>query len=130
MKYCLDTNACIKILNGSNENILQKIKTINNDNVFVPSIVRYELYYGAYKSNKSTKTLQILSEFLFLFETIIFNDTIAELAGKIRSDLDQKGTPIGPYDLMIAASALSRNAILITHNTREFSRDSNLKIED
>ena len=130
MKYIFDTNVCINILNGRNENILNKIDNINNYDVIIPSIVRFELFYGAFKSNKLTKTLKILNEFLNSFETIGFNNNIAEIAGKIRADLDKKGTPIGPYDLIIGATAIYKDLVLVTHNTKEFSRIDKIKIED
>ena len=130
MKYIFDTNVCIKILNGNNESILNKIDDINNYDIIIPSIVRFELFYGAFKSKKSTKTLKILNEFLNSFETIGFNDNIAEIAGKIRADLEKKGTPIGPYDLIIGATTIYKNLILVTHNTKEFSRIDKIKIED
>ena len=130
MKYLLDTNVCIKILNGSNRNILKRIETIKNDEIVIPSIVRFELYYGSYKSKIPTKTTKNLNLFLNSFETIEFNDSIAEIAGKLRADLSKKGTPIGPYDIIIAATAIYTNLTLITHNTKEFSRITELIIED
>ncbi len=130
MKYLLDTNVCIKILNGSNKNILNKIETIKNNEILIPSIVRFELYYGAYKSTIPTKTTNTLNRFLNSFETIEFNDSIAEIAGRLRADLAQKGTPIDPYDIIIAATAIYTNLTLITHNKKEFSRIISLKKED
>jgi len=130
VKYLLDTNVCIRILNGSNRNILSRIETIKNDEIIIPSIVRFELYYGSYKSKIPTKTTYNLNQFLNSFETIVFNDTIAEIAGKLRADLSQKGTPIGPYDIIIAATAIYTNIILVTHKTKEFSRIMVLKTED
>ena len=130
MKYLLDTNVCIKILKGNSENIQKKISTIKNTTILIPSIVRFELYYGAYKSTKIDETLLILEEFLKTFEEVIFDSIISKLCGQIRAELDKKGTPIGPYDILIGATALSKNYTLVTHNTKEFSRIKNLKIED
>ena len=130
MKYILDTNVCIKILNGSNKNILNKISKISSNDILIPSIVRFELYYGAYKSKISIKTLNVLNDFLNSFETLKFDDNVAETAGKLRADLAAKGTPIGPYDIIIAATAVHSNLTLITHNIKEFSRIMSLKIED
>lgn len=130
MKYILDTNVCIHLLNGSKQNILKKIEDIEIEDILIPSIVRYELFYGAYKSKYKEKSLHLLRNFLENFSTMIFDENIAEIAGKIRADLDAKGTPIGPYDLIIAACAIHKNLTLITHNTKEFSRIDNLIIED
>ena len=88
------------------------------------------MYYGAYKSTIPTKTTNTLNQFLNSFETIELNDSIAEIAGRLRADLAQKGTPIGPYDIIIAATAIYTNLTLITHNTKEFSRIISLKKED
>jgi len=88
------------------------------------------LYYGAYKSTIPTKTTNTLNRFLNSFETIEFNDSIAEIAGRLRADLAQKGTPIDPYDIIIAATAIYTNLTLITHNKKEFSRIISLKKED
>jgi tRNA(fMet)-specific endonuclease VapC len=71
-----------------------------------------------------------LNGFLKTFDSIDLDSHIAETAGKIRAELDQKGTPIGPFDLLIGASALARKWVLITHNTREFSRINGLMLED
>ena len=72
--------------------------------------------------------MQKLEDFLDNIETLPFDDNSAAVAGKIRVQLDKYGTPIGPYDLLIAASALANNCILVTHNIREFSRITDLKI--
>ena len=130
MKYLLDTNVCIKILKGNSENISGKISLVENEDVVIPSIVRFELFYGAYKSRKKDETLLKLREFLSCFADTAFDGTVSDLCGKIRADLETAGTPIGPYDLQIGAIALANNFILVTNNTREFSRIKNLKIED
>ncbi|WP_199331420.1 MULTISPECIES: PIN domain-containing protein [Nostocales] len=89
-----------------------------------------ELYYGAYRSSQTEKNLEILQRFHSQFNIIELDSQTAKIAGKIRADLAVIGTPIGPYDLQIAAGAIAKNLILVTHNTREFSRISGLKLED
>ena len=126
----LDTNVCIRLLKGDSPLLLERIENIHPENVFIPSIVRFELYYGAYKSNIKEKTLIKLSEFLNSFEVTIIDEYVAKVAGKIRAELDKQGLPIGPYDLLIGASALVNNYILVTHNTKEFIRIKDIKIED
>jgi|SRR3990172_2202175 len=130
MKYLLDTNVCIKILKGKTQSILKKIENIDNSDIAIPSVVQFELYYGAYKSVKKEATLKILEEFLKNFQIVNFDSKTAEICGKIRAELEQKGTPIGPYDLIIAATALCRKLILVTNNTNEFSRVENILIEN
>ena len=70
MKYILDTNVCIKLLKGNSHSLLQKIENISSFDVIIPAIVRHELYYGAYKSNRQEETLNVLNEFLRSFDTI------------------------------------------------------------
>jgi tRNA(fMet)-specific endonuclease VapC len=130
MKYLLDTNVCIKILKGNSDSISRRISSIKNKDIVISSIVRYELFYGAYKSNKKEETLSVLRDFLDCFEDACFDETISDLCGRLRADLDMAGTPIGPYDLQIGAIALANNLTLVTHNIKEFSRIPDLKIED
>jgi len=130
VKYLLDTNVCIQILKGDSDRIKSKIATIPNEKISIPSVVRYELFYGAYKSNNQEKTLSRIIEFLDTFDTAEFNDDVAQVCGKIRASLEKKGKPIGPYDLMIAATAMKNDFVLISNNTREFHRIENIKLED
>ena len=74
--------------------------------------------------------IALQQKFLNNFVSLPFDDAAATIFGEIRSSLAAKGTPIGPYDLQIAAIALANNLILVTHNTREFSRIADLKLED
>jgi tRNA(fMet)-specific endonuclease VapC len=130
MKYILDTNVCIRLLKGASPFLRKKIENISTENISIPSIVRFELFYGAYKSNRKEETLKKLNEFLSTFDTIDLDNQICETAGKIRADLEKKGLPIGPYDLLIGACALNKGYILVTHNKKEFSRIDNLLMED
>jgi len=130
MKYLFDTNVCIYILKGKSLTLKEKLQSIPNEQIVIPSIVRFELFYGAYKSSTSQKTLTLLTEFLNSFSTINFDDIMAKKAGEIRASLDKSGTPIGPYDLIIAATAIISKLILISSNTREFKRINEILIED
>ena len=130
MKYLFDTNVCIRILKGNSPGILQRIEVVENCDIVIPSIVRYELFYGAYKSIREKETLMILKDFLGSFNDAVFDMHVADVCGEIRAELDKAGTPIGPYDLLIGAIALCNNFTLVTNNTREFSRIDGLKIED
>ena len=88
----------------------------------------FELYYGAGKSQKVTENLAKLDK--LIFEEITFDCLSAVMAGKIRTNLSKQGTPIGPYDVMIAGQAVAHNLIFITHNVKEFQRIADLKVED
>lgn len=130
MTYYLDTNTCIYFLNGSYLSVREKILNTSPDLIVIPSIVTAELVFGAYKSKKRDVTLNKVKEFLSPFEIIPFTDPMTYVYADIRSFLEKKGSPIGPNDLFIVATVLTNNGILVTHNTREFSRFAGLKIED
>jgi len=96
----------------------------------VCSVVKAELFYGAFRSNNPTRTLERQQAFLARFISLPLEDEAALLAGQIRAQLAGAGTPIGSYDLQIAAIALANNIILVTHNTRELERVDGLQLED
>jgi tRNA(fMet)-specific endonuclease VapC len=130
MTYLLDTNTCVRYLNGRSPAVLRRLNTTPESEIRVCSVVKLELRYGALRSNFVQKTLEQQEKFLGRFESLSFDDAAHFHAARIRADLAHAGTPVGPYDLLIAAIALANDLILVTHNTREFGRISNLKIED
>jgi tRNA(fMet)-specific endonuclease VapC len=130
MIYLLDTNTCIVYLNGQNLLLKRKLEGHLDRDMAVCSVVKSELFYGSSKSQNSAKNLAKQKGFLNRFTSLPFDDRAAEIYGNIRADLERKGTPIGVYDLQIAAIALANSLILVTHNTREFSRVQGLVFED
>jgi len=130
LTYLLDTNVCIRLINSSNSAVIARLANQQPENIFISTITQLELYYGAYRSLQTERNLEILQRFFSQFNTISFNSETAKIAGKIRTDLAVSGTPIGPYDLQIAATAIENNFILVTHNTREFSRINGIQLED
>ena len=128
--YLLDTNTCIYIMKNSYPALTAKLFSLNPADVAVSSITVFELEYGAAKSRWGEKTRQKLIMFLAPFSILSFNARDAAVAGTIRAYLEQKGTPVGPYDVQIAAQGISRNLIVVTHNTGEFSRIPNIRLED
>ena len=130
MTYLLDTNVCIKYLNGQSDKIVKKISSLSPDDIVICSVVRAELFAGAYKSKSFKKTYDKLINFLKVFPSMPFDDEASDIFGNIRAQLEKKGEPLGPFDLQIASIALLNNLILVTHNTKEFSRIKKLKIED
>lgn len=128
--YLLDTNACIRILNNSSESLVDRLRQQSPEDLFLCSVVKAELVYGAYRSSYLAANLRILKSFFEPFTSLPFDDSCLDQYGRIRSDLERVGTPIGPYDLMIAATVLAYDLILVTNNTREFSRVAGLQIED
>ncbi len=130
MKYLLDSNTCIQYLNGRSLPVARKIKATPADEIVVCSIVKAEMYFGAKRSQNPANTRAEQDQFLALFQSLPFDAAAAEIYSDIRADLASRGTPIGPNDLMIAAITIANDLILITHNTREFSRIKALKLED
>ncbi|HDQ00423.1 MAG TPA: type II toxin-antitoxin system VapC family toxin [bacterium] len=130
MTYLLDTNSCIKYLNGTSENIKTRLESKQLQDIVVCSIVKAELFYCAQKSAKPTENLEKVHKFIDRFVSLPFDNKASEKYGEIRSNLEKAGTPIGPNDLLIASIALANNVTLVTHNIREFKRVKRLKTED
>lgn len=130
MIYLLDTNVCIRYLNGRAPGILQKLQTLQPRDVVICSVVKAELVYGAQRSHDPQRSLAVQRQFLLPYRSLPFDDAAAEIAGTLRARLAALGTPIGPHDLQIAAIALAHGCTLVTHNTREFSRIPDLLVED
>ena len=127
--YFLDTNTCIDFLRNLSESVRNRFLSIPLNEIKIPVVVKAELLLGAYKSNK-TETLERTIQFLELFEVIPFTDEMSYTYAEIRKELEAKGNKIGANDLFIAATALNKKAILVTHNTREFIRIDGLHLED
>jgi tRNA(fMet)-specific endonuclease VapC len=130
MSYLLDTNVCIKYLNGQSDKIVENLSYLRPDDIIICSPVRAELFTGVYKSNSFKQTYRKLMEFLDVFPSLPFDDDAAKMYGKIRGQLEKLGKPIGPYDFQIASIALLHDSILVTHNINEFSRIKELRLED
>ena len=128
--YLLDTNICIYIINKSPKKVVEHIKKLKPHQVKLSSISLGELEYGVSKSKYREKNRKALIHFVSAFDIIDFNDEDAEVYGLIRAELEMKGKVIGPYDMQIAAQAITRDLILVTNNTNEFERIMNLKIEN
>lgn len=130
MLYLLDTNCCIAYLNRSSQSIYDHLVALSPDDVCICDVVKFELYFGAYKSSKVEQNLATLSTFFADFISLPFDGDAAAICGQVRATLKSQGTPIGAYDLQIAAIALSNNLTLVTHNTNEFQRVENLQLVD
>ena len=128
--YLLDSNICIYIINKKSEKVVEKIKEHTPPEIKLSSISIGELEYGVSKSGSREKNRQALIHFASAFDIVDFTDEDAEIYGIIRVDLEKRGEVIGPYDMQIAAQAISRDLVLVTNNVREFSRVKNLKLEN
>lgn len=130
MKYLLDTNVCIRLMNGQAPLLYERMRQISVDDLCVSSITRSEMYFGAAKSRDPISTRENQRIFLDRFKSISYDDEAAEYYGTLRAALAISGTMIGPNDMLIAASALAHGLTVVTHNVREFSRVEGLRIED
>ncbi len=127
---CLDTNVVIGLVNGTKP-ALQERFAVENDEVAIAAIVHFELLYGLAKSRMKKTTGERLASFLRAPIAILpFGKGDAAEAADIRAHLEKLGTPIGPYDVLIAAQARRRGATLVTANTREFERVPGLALQD
>ena len=127
--YVLDTNTMIYFFKGIG-NVADNFLSTSPKEIGIPAIVLFELEVGIAKSNFPQKRIKQLHEITSLIQNIPFGDKEAKKSASIRVNLEKKGTPIGPYDILIGGTALANQAILITHNTTEFGRIEKLQIED
>ena len=128
--YLLDTNTCIQYLRKKNALVVQRIHARRPDELRVCSIVVAELYFGCLCSAKPAANRQIVDAFIAPYSSLPFDSIAADHYARIRRQLEKAGTPIGPYDLQIAAIVLAAGATLVTHNTSEFARVPGLVMED
>lgn len=130
VRYLLDTNVCVDYLNGRYPNVVRRIQSTVPDDLCVSSVVAAELRYGADRSSKARRNHSRLDLLLSEIRCLSFDEEAARVFGRVRSRLEAKGRPIGPYDMQIAAHALSRALTLVTDNVDEFSRVDGLKVEN
>jgi len=128
MRYLLDANAVIALLNDKTSKTAQRARRERVGDVAVSAIVAHEVFYGAFKSRRAAQNLALVDALQFV--VLEFDKEDARQAGEVRALLASKGTPIGPYDVLIAGQAVARDMILVTHNTQEFGRVMGLQIED
>ena len=127
--YALDTNTVIYFFKDKGC-VAQHLFSLPPYEIALPSVVLYELEVGIAKSRAPEKRRAQLNELLTVVRVWPFEEKTAVISAQLRATLEQAGTPIGPLDIMIAGTALANNAILVTHNTKEFSRIDNLRLED
>lgn len=126
--FLLDTNICIYIINKNPRQVVDKIKSYRPHQIKLSSISMGELEYGISNSQQRDKNRQALLHFSSAFDIVEFDDNDAEIFGLIRANLERRGLIIGPYDMQIAAQAMTRDLTLVTNNTSEFSIIPHLKL--
>lgn len=129
MKYLLDTNICIYLINERPKKVLAHFKRHSLGDIGISSVTVSELAFGVAKS-ASSKNSAALEAFLLPLNVVDYDAGAAMIYGDIRATLERQGKTIGPIDMLIAASALSRQLILVTNNEKEFRRISKLKVEN
>ena len=127
--YVLDTNTLIYFFKGMGQ-VAQTLLAHSPQEIAIPTVVLFELEVGIAKSTSPQKRRQQLAEMMSIIRVFPFGLPESKTAAKIRVTLEKKGTPIGPYDILIAATALANQAVLVTHNTKEYGRIPKLQIED
>lgn len=128
MRYLLDANAVIGLLNDINSSLAQRARREKPADIAISSIVAHELFYGAFKSGRAVQNVALVDA--LRFAVLEFDKEDARQAGKIRALLASRGMPIGPYDVLIAGQAMARNMTLITGNADDFARVPGLRFED
>ena len=128
--YMLDTNICIYAIKHRPETVLQRIRENLPDGLCVSVITLAELRHGVEKSQYKEKNEAALLKFLSILDVLPFDDYAAIEYGKICSELQKQGMPIGTMDMLIAAHAKAKHMVLVTNNTREFERVPGLSIDD
>jgi tRNA(fMet)-specific endonuclease VapC len=133
IEYCLDTNVCIALINGTSLPVRARFKeAIRTGSVIcVSTVVLHELWYGVAKSTRQEQNTARLQAFLSgPFEILDWDDSDARAAGEVRAQLEKAGQMIGAYDALIAAQAIRRGITVVTANTKEFKRVDDLMWED
>lgn len=129
MKFLLDTNICIYIINARPPHVLERFRREAIGDIGISSITAAELAYGVAKSG-SARNRAALEKFLVPLEIAAFDADAIWHYGEIRAELERRGQPIGSLDTLIAAHALALDATLVTNNGAEFSRVKVLRVEN
>ena len=128
MRYLLDTDTCVDLLRGLTA-VVQKLEGFAPDDCCISAITSFELFAGAAGARDPQRETEKVERLLQVIEEEPFEARAARRAGRLRSELEEAGSPIGPYDLLIAAHALALGLALVTANKREFGRVAGLQIE-
>ena len=128
--YLLDTNICIYLIKQQPPEVLQRFQQIQIQQLHIPTITVFELYYGIEKNNSHSRNLKALENFIAPLTVVDFSLQAAKKAAYIRATLQKQGLSIGAYDIQIAAVSLTEKMILLSNNTREFERVDGLLLEN
>ncbi len=130
MAWLLDTDICSYALKRKPPRFAERLSSKAPGEVMVSALTIYELITGCEKSTARERLLEEVNAFLAPFSKLPFSIEDAYRAGLLRASLEKKGTPIGSYDMLLAAQAVARGLTLVTNNIREFRRVKGLKLEN
>jgi len=128
MKYLLDANVVVALLRQTDPALMRRLRRLDPADVAISAIVSHELYYGAFRSARPAHNVALVDG--LQFQILDFDREDARHSGEIRAILASRGTPVGPFDVLIAGQARARKLMLATQNIRGFSRVPGLRIEN
>lgn len=129
LRYMLDTNLCIRLIRDRPSGLRPRFNA-EADGLCISSVTLAELLYGAEKSARPAEHRAQVDRFVSNLQVLAFDDAAAGQSANIRADLERRGTPIGPYDLLMAGHARGLGLVVVTGNLREFQRVDGLRCED
>jgi tRNA(fMet)-specific endonuclease VapC len=129
LQYLLDTDTCVDLLRGV-RTVVEKLQTLTPDDCGVSAITSFELFAGAARARDPRRETEKVRKLVDVVEELAFDADAARRAGALRLELEEAGTPIGPYDLLIAAHALALKFSLVAANSGEFGRVAGLRVEN
>ena len=130
MAWRFERNAVISLLGQKSEALTDRVLACSEGEIGIPAMVSHELYLGAYKSQKVSYNLETIRLLLRDFVVLPFDQEDSRQAGEVRAELKKSGSPIAPYDVLIAGQAKARDLTLISNNVREFGRVPDLQLAD
>lgn len=129
LAYMLDTNICIYLMKSRPFGLRERFDE-RTGQLCVSTITLGELHYGAEKSSRRDRNIEAIEAFIARLDVLPYSAKAAMHFGQLRADLTRKGTPVGPFDMLIGAHARSEGLVLVTNNTREFARMPGLRVEN
>lgn len=128
MEFLLDTNTCIDLFRGVRP-VIERLKSLAPNDCGISAVTSFELFASGSKAQNPRREIEKIEKLLRVIEELPFEAAAARRAGALRAELEEAGTPIGPYDLLIAGHCLAVDLTLVTGNSREFGRVAGLRLE-
>jgi tRNA(fMet)-specific endonuclease VapC len=129
LHYMLDTNICIYVLKNYPPRLRGRFNRLA-EQLCISTITLGELHYGAEKSARRLENLEAIEQFAARLEVLSFSPKAAAHYGQMRAELERRGRPVGPHDMLIGAHARAEGLVVVTNNAREFRRLPGLRVEN